>query len=299
MTRRNDRERQEDMRCLIGTLSVGENELEACERAIADQDYTNWSHVRFDDLPEYEAHESLYREFMQRIDEFDLFFKIDADMVLYSKGSLRMMVEFLRSRPRVDHACFAVHDYLTDSPLLGLHAFTARAVWGVPADRYRPDENPAIPGERISVRFPPAPVASHAASPSEYQAFHFGAHRAIKALAASDRRARSEQLLVLRNLVRHAQRNTDRRLRFAQLGAWHAWNGDIGRDAHNASSMHKRDIFERYRDQPTEHLEGAVPKSWRREVLRRGLARSWTVDARVVLSTLKDCIRSTWMQTGS
>lgn len=284
-----------DIRCLIGTLNAGENELESCERAIAAQTYTNWSHIRFDDLPEYEAHRRLYAEFMARSAEFDLFLKIDADMVLRTSQSLGRIVNFIRRRPAVDHVSFAVHDYLTDSPLLGLHAFTNRAVWRAPADPYRPDVDPEIPGRRLSVRFAPAPVAYHACCPHEYQAFHFGAHRAVKAVAASDRRARTEQLLVLRSLIRHAARNPDRRLRLAQLGAWHVWNGDIGSDAHNAAATGKLDLFAYYRAQSDAALEAAIPTEWRREIMRWGALYSKGYRARVMISTLKERVRSTWM----
>lgn len=249
-------------RCLIGTLYAGENELAACEAALHDQSYRHWEHFRLDHLPEWEAHERLYETFMARRREFDLCVKLDADMVLISPDVLREMVMFMARRPGVDDVTFAVHDYLSDCLILGLHVFTHRAIWHAPEHAYQPDQDPDIPGERLRCFGPPAPVARHACDPSRYQAFHFGAHRMLKALHPRVPRLAVPQWSLMHGIARHARRNPDARLRLALLGGWHVWKGELGSDAKEMDAPAKRRLFSRYEEGASSELDRAIPFLW-------------------------------------
>jgi len=264
-------------RCLIGTLYAGENELAACEAALQAQTYRQWEHSRLDHLPELEAHERLYETFAARRSEFDLFVKLDADMVLISPHVLADMVTFMERRPGVDHVTFAVHDYLSDCLILGLHVFTHRAVWHPPEHAFQPDQDPDIPGKRWRCFGPPAPVARHACDPSRYQAFHFGAHRMLKALHPRVPRLAVPQWSLLHRIARHARRNPDPRLRLALLGGWHVWKGELGGDAKEMDAAAKRRLFTRYEETGRSELNRAIPIFWPWFLACRAMC-SWIAD---------------------
>lgn len=249
-------------RCLIGTLYVGENELEACEKALRKQNYTKWEHFRLDHLPEQEAHEKLYRAFMDNRASFDLFVKLDADMVLRHPQVLGGMVDFIQRRPSLDHACFTVQDYMTNHAMLGLHLFTNRARWEEKIPQYFPDQKPKVPGECLMVTTSPAPAAYHAADPTPYQAFHFGAHRMLKALVSVSPYAEAVQLNILNWVAQHTRQNQDRRLRLALLGALHVWNGDIKSNAKEANDQDKYNLFARYANMDAGTLDQKIPSEW-------------------------------------
>ena len=117
-------------RILVGTLENGEQERHACRRALAEQSYTHWEHFTVSGLPNREAHEALYRGFMDHAAGFDLFLKLDADMVVLRRPTaLEEAVAYWQARPGLGQIIFAVHDWFTDSLLEGQHLFCADAAW--------------------------------------------------------------------------------------------------------------------------------------------------------------------------
>lgn len=258
------------LRCLIGSLYSGENELEASEAALSRQDFRNWERIRIDNLAEYEAHRRLYSVFMARRSEFDLFIKIDPDMVLADTASLGRIVRFMQRRSGVDHVCFAVHDYMSDNLIMGLHAYTSRVEWQGMSHLYHPDFDPRIRGARMRV-YGAGPVASHASDPSPYQAFHFGAHRMLKALGAQTPALAAFQWDTLDRVRRHAERNNDCRLRLVLLGAWHVWNGDLNERATDVADEKKNQLFMQYHCADASDLDRAIPEKWRHSLARNHL----------------------------
>jgi hypothetical protein len=249
-------------RCLIGTLYVGENELSSCEYALYNQNYPFWNHFRFDHLPEKEAHEQLYTTFMHNSKYYDYFIKLDADMVLRKYYSLYEMIRFIANRPKLDHVCFAVHDYMTNRLMMGLHIFSNRSLW--PDIKYSlfPDQAPRIPGKHLRVSFSPAPVAHHASDPSPYQSFHFGAHRVLKALNPLKPQLSIFQWRTMLDVYKHCKHNADSRLRLALLGGWHVWKGDLDLKAHNSHDNLKTNLFNHYINYSSKQLEACISSDW-------------------------------------
>ena len=200
------------MRVLVGTLYTGENEFEQSKRSLQRQTHENWEQVVFEHLPNKEAHDRLYRTFMERADEFDLFVKFDADMVFRSRTSLRTLVELFEAHPELDDALLAVRDWASDSLIMGLHAYSDRAVWTPSGDELFVDHSPSVPGKRLSTKGPPAPLVDHSPDPSPFQAFRFGVHRALKVV----QRDRST-LSLFRSRMQWNLLNDVRR-RFAETG---------------------------------------------------------------------------------
>ncbi len=253
---------KDNPRCLIGTLYAGESEIDACETVLREQKYANWDHFRLDHLAEQKAHEKLYEIFMENKNDFDLFLKIDADMVLINQDVLGNIIKFIQKRPNLDHACFTVHDYMTNLPIWGLHVFTNQVEWKKPKSRFFPDQDPIVSGAHLMVRNAPAPVAYHAPNPTPYQAFHFGTHRMFKALNAETLNMECYQLNIIYQIACHAKYNKDPRLRLALLGAWHVWNGDIGSNANEVADYYKQIFFAQYANASTSVLEQFISYDW-------------------------------------
>lgn len=174
-------------RVLIGTLYSGENEFSQLQEGLARQSFTNWVHVVFKNLENKKAHDTLYRHFMERRGEFDLFLKLDADMVFRTSSSLEDLVSLFQSIPDLDHLMSPVLDWYSGLLIPALHMFSNRVVWKEdPVENLFVDPLPYIPGRRVSWREKPAPFVLHSPNPSPEQAFLFGVHRASKAIQ-SDR----------------------------------------------------------------------------------------------------------------
>ncbi len=212
------------MRVLVGTLSCGENELGRCIEALKRQEHREREHFVLENLPEREAHERLYGRFMERAGEFDLFLKLDADMVLAGPEKLGAAVELFRQDAALDHAVFRVQDWMSDSPIIGIHMYRSRVRWEPIGDPLFTDPPPRLAGRRRYIlRRPPSPLALHSPDPSPLQAFHYGLHRGLKAFQVRLDRFRPHlaiaQWRVLTRVWRHFTRCGDPRLGLALLGA--------------------------------------------------------------------------------
>ena len=98
-------------RVLVLTLFSGEQEYEEAVAALERQSFRGFDHRVFEHLPNKEAHEALQRAVMESAADYDLFLKLDADMVFRSGDALAQIVELFRARPEVDHARTVVHDW--------------------------------------------------------------------------------------------------------------------------------------------------------------------------------------------
>ncbi|MEZ5542471.1 MAG: hypothetical protein R3F42_10540 [Pseudomonadota bacterium] len=174
-------------RILIGTLHVDEQERDSCIAALSAQDYRNWEHRIFSGLGNAEAHRVLYDWFMENRHDYDMFIKLDADMVLNSTAALARIVAVFERAPDLDHAVFMVHDWMSDLPITGLHAFSNRVRWRHGDEGLFVDPDPERPGRKAVITGYPSPVAEHSPDPAPLQAYRFGVHRASKIVQARRR----------------------------------------------------------------------------------------------------------------
>jgi hypothetical protein len=207
------------------TLFSGEAEFEKCRDSLALQSFATWQHRVFEHLPNVEAHSRLYATITAECDHHDLFFKLDADMVLGDEEVLADLVRVFDDHPDLDHLVVAVTDWMTDSPIIGAHVFSNRVRWKRHSETLYVDPDPVFPGRKLVVEDPPRDLILHASDPSPLQAFHFGAHRALQASQVY-RRVRDirphnarVQWGYLDRVWRHFERSDDRRLGLAILAA--------------------------------------------------------------------------------
>ena len=218
-------------RILIGTLYSGENEFEQCKASVRAQTYPHREHVVFKNLPNKEAHDTLYRTFMERADEFQLFVKLDADMVLGEETLLEQIVDYWRRNDGLDHLSLAVRDWYTDDLMEGMHVFSHRVQWHTRAESRFVDHSPVIPGERRNIFDHTAPVVHHSPDPSPVQAFRFGVHRALKVFQPERTLMQYGQMRyqweIIKKCWRHFERSRDRRLGLAIVGAENVMAGTV------------------------------------------------------------------------
>lgn len=211
------------VKLLVLTLYAGEDTLPACRDSAATQDYPAITHEIIENLPNIEAHKTLYETVMNRAKDYDLFLKLDADMVLTRDTAISEMIAFWTMQGRPDHISFAVHDFMPDCLSVGIHLFSKNCRWKLAdADPLFIDSNPAHGGPRLTIWDAPAPFVLHGGNPSAFSAFHFGIHRALKAFQWGRATARPQGLQAFRILMRtarHYRKTGDARLRLALIGA--------------------------------------------------------------------------------
>jgi hypothetical protein len=252
------------MRIFVGTLKTIENEFEECVASIERQTYQNFEHFVFEDLPNKEAHDTLYRSFMERSDEFDLMVKVDADMVIENENLFAGIVERFEEHPQLKDLEIAVHDFFSDRLIWGMHAYRNTMTWETNEENLFVDRATVSSDEHVHDDEELAPAAIHCKNPSPFQAFHYGVHKALKMIQPGRwPKDASYAQFHWRNIEEtrdHFRRTGDRRLGFAVLGAELAIREDIRPEHVSYSNPHLRRRFEAFDDLDAEDLRAEVER---------------------------------------
>jgi len=219
------------MRLLVGTLHTIENEFEECITSIKEQRYQNFEHVILKNIPNKEAHDTLYKTFMERADEFDLFIKVDADMVIENKNLFSGIVYKFRKNPLMKDLEIAVYDFFSEQLIWGMHTYRNNVKWQKNEENLFVDSCPVLPEEKIYDDSDLAPAAIHCKNPSLFQAFHYGVHKALKIIQPGRKNIRKEYTFyhwnILEKMHQHFNRTCDKRVGMAVLGAELTFRGGI------------------------------------------------------------------------
>ena len=259
---------------LILTLYSGEHEYDACVAALHSQKFRRWEHRTISHLPNKEAHDTLYGEIMRQSQAFDLFVKLDADMVLSRPSCLDEIVSFFDTRPMIHQANFAVEDSPSRSLIMGLIVFRNTAHWSENSEPLFVDGTPKTDGKRVLVWGHPSPLASHCSNPHSFQAFHFGVHRALKATQRDYYPKRWIQSavqwqLLLRIWLKY-KRTKDPVRRWIILGANAVCSGQLSLAASEYGSSKAQALFNVYSVAADAELSEAI-ESWARVVLLQNM----------------------------
>lgn len=259
----------------VGTLYSGENEFEECLASIQGQDYPACEHFVFKNLPNKVAHVTLFKSFLDSSDEFDVLIKVDADMVLASPSLFSAMVKKLEDNPGLDVFSVAVHDFFTDQLIAGLNAYRKTVRWDFEKETIFVDI-PEISSEKYAYDDRVlAPAAFHCKNPSLFQAFHYGAHRGLKAIQP---KGGSSHWAFIKRLSENFSRQKDSRLGLAVLGAELAYAGKLDKSDLDYTNPRLKHILEAYAGWNVQELEreifrlrvshwGFLPNAWRRKML--------------------------------
>lgn len=241
---------------LVGTLYSGETQFPYCVTSLERQNYQNWEHKVFRFLPNKQAHDALYRYFMRSSGNFELFVKLDADMIFLRETCFQEIITLFEKNTNLVHLQSAVHDWLTDSPIMGLHVFRNDTRWNISGEKLFVDLQPEINGEKLDLWDHPAPFVVHNPNPSKFQAFHFGVHRALKAIQPFRLVFRENQYHAQTDMLKKIWKNfmasNDMRQGHASLGAYLVFQGKIQRHWYDYTNP---DLKRRYQ-RDYESLEG-------------------------------------------
>ena len=185
-------------RILVGMLAAGENERDQAIAALRAQTHKDYELFVIENRPNKEAHEALYSRFMSSADQFDIFFKLDADMVLVRNTALEEVADFFAGNPEVELILFELIDWYSDSLIPGLVITRSTARWPAHPDQLMVDSFVKITGKNVHVSDRQAALAIHSPDPSPLQAFRFGVHRAMKAI--QDDREPAKKMLEKANI---------------------------------------------------------------------------------------------------
>lgn len=233
---------------LIGTLYSLENELTECRASIERQTYKDYEHFILRGLPDKDAHDKLYKTFMDQADQFDLFLKLDADMVIENENLLQQVADKFKKNPNMHILTIPVHDYFTDSLIIGMHTYRNTVKWPERINDVFTDDH-IVPKDKVILDFNElAPAAIHCKNPSPFQSFHFGLHRGVKLkVALKDYKKRHAHLKTHINQIEliwiNFLRTDDIRIGFAALGAELALRGDFKSEHINYSNPFAENVF--------------------------------------------------------
>jgi hypothetical protein len=215
---------------------------------------------------------------MENQSRYTLFLKLDADMVLADSGVLSDLVEVFAARPGLDHLVVAVSDWMTDSRIIGAHVFSNRVRWREHTETLYVDPDPQFPGNKLVIEDPPRDLILHAANPSDFQAFHFGAHRALRASQGyrrlRDTRAHSAHLqwVYLGRVWDHFERHRDRRLGLAIVGADLVFRRQLPATVNEFRDASLRKAFDDVRKLNAEEIHRRLEDRWGSPIRR---LRTW------------------------
>jgi hypothetical protein len=195
---------------LVGTLECGEGDFAKSVESINAQCDIDVEHIVFSNMDEPSAHHALYSTWNRRKHEFDLFVKVDADIVLSNERVLKTFADVFESNHNITGVQAYLHDYYTDSMIFGITCINRVPVLNDAVDRLYCDRvdsghNKIVRGNDLPKMLNPAGYHCHESS--ELQAFHFGLHRAKKKQHA------------VKSLVKQAyKQHNDRRRGLALIG---------------------------------------------------------------------------------
>lgn len=199
-------------RIFVGTMYTEEGEFQTCIEQIRAQEGVVVSHVIISNMKEKEAHNALWKAWKDAKDNNDIFVKIDADTVLASTTTLFEIWKQFEKDARVTGLQAPLLDYMTDSMINGLNAFSNRVIFNDTNDELFCDRKVDV-GHDIVLRqqeLPESlvPAGYHCFNPTDRQAFHFGLHRMLKG-----------QTITMDRVFNAWARDRDRSRLFALVGA--------------------------------------------------------------------------------
>lgn len=273
------------MKIFVGTLYSGENEFEECLDSIQKQSYKKFQHFVYKNLPNKEAHATLYRSFLERADKFDVLIKVDADMVLANTEIFRNIVEKLEANDWMEIFTIAVLDFFSGQLIWGLNAYRSSVRWDFDKETLFVDYSEVTREKMFLDDKVLAPAAIHCKNPSLFQAFHYGVHRGLKSLEPLRGEKHWE---LLERTWANFQRTKDIRVGFACLGMELAYKGLFGVSDLDYTNLRMRAILNSYSSFDAVRLNheikrlrlsnwGILPGSIRKKVLSFVLARNQRV----------------------
>lgn len=272
-----------EMRILVGILYCIENELQKCIESIEHQTFKKVDVFVIEGMPNKTAHDQLYSRFMANANRYDLFIKVDADMVLIDNKFFHKVVNQFNTNNLLEHLEIAVHDFFSDQLIWGLHIYRNTVKWQKSNDELFTDLVPMSSHHKIVDDKNLAPAAAHCMDPGGFQSFHYGVHKAIKIMQPDRKDKLWEHAVyhwkILQKTWDHYFRSRDIRIGYALLGAELAFREKLKAPHLDYNNPYCHELYRRYKDRGYDGIIkdlrrlklfnwGFLPANYRFRVLR-------------------------------
>lgn len=250
------------MKILVGILYSNEPQFDECIDSIRMQDYE--SEVKYfvlKGLSKSEAHDKLYSQFMSNSDEFDLFIKLDADMIIKRNDFFKYVSNLFILDDKLDWVRILLFDFFLKENISGLNIFRSSVKWRVNNDNYFTDRTLDTNTVRKDLGIDPEKRwLTHCENGSIYQSFNFGFHRAIKLFQfdAKDRFYSKIHWKMFIKIYRLYLVNMDLNSLMILAALVYVYRNKITGDAINESSIIKHNAFKFLTELSDENLKQFV-----------------------------------------
>jgi len=265
------------MKIYVGTLYCGENEFDECIAAIQQQTYKNFDHFIFRDLPNREAHQTLFKSFLAKADEYDVLVKVDADTVISNDRLFEKIVEKFSQNGSLEVLSIAVQDFFCGQLIsAGMAMYRNTVRWDFDKDTMFVDIPETSKNNYTYDKTELAPAAIHCKNPSPYHAFHYGVHRGLKSI---QRIHSTTHWAMLDSVWKNFLKTGERRIGLAVLGAELVYAGICRKSDVDYTNPRVKTILEKYQNMNSQEIKrqiqilrffnwGFLPGDFRRRLIR-------------------------------
>lgn len=171
------------MKVLVGILYSGEPQIKDCINSVTTQKNAEFGFFVINNLPKKEAHDELYTHFMDHNKDYELFLKLDADMIINRDDFFEYLIGLFRSNYCLDWLHIWIYDNFLDARISGLNVYRNCVKWRTNHNNLYTDRSTISNSirESLIISAPDSRWVIHCPNPSDEQAFNFGFHRGIKA----------------------------------------------------------------------------------------------------------------------
>lgn len=230
------------MKILIGILKVDEPQFDALITSIKDQLSKGDDTFVLEGYSKHEAHDLLFRRFTALSSDFDIFLKMDADMIIERDDFLSFIRQQFNTHKGLDWLHLHIWDSILGTYISGLNAFSNRVRWSKNSDNLFTDRKQiasSIQSQRI-IDEPTEKWVSHCKNATFEQAYNFGSHRAVKAfqfgVKATNRSSYSNHGIIFQQLMLKPFGKAKNSRRIAALGFL-----DVLKDRRTDQYIHRKE----------------------------------------------------------
>jgi|694.fasta_scaffold127009_3 hypothetical protein len=170
------------MKILIGILHSNEPQFKDCVDSVKLQKYDyQFDYFVISNKTKNEAHDLLYKNFMSNSNQYDLFLKLDADMIIKKKDFFKYISNLFILDDKLDWVRLLLYDHFLKENISGLNIYRSSVKWNTNKANYFTDRILDVRTVRKDLGIDPDKQwLTHCENASLYQHFNFGFHRAIK-----------------------------------------------------------------------------------------------------------------------
>ncbi|MDB2648011.1 hypothetical protein N9Y38_00395 [Flavobacteriaceae bacterium] len=235
------------MKILVGIIHSNEPQVDDCIKSVNNQKFNDYyDYFVISGLTKREAHDKLYLQFMNKKDEFDIFIKLDGDMVIERSDFFSFIENKFSQNINLDWIRLEVFDYFLKENISGLNIYRNSVRWNTNSNNFFTDRTMIKNSVRNDLGIVPSEKwITHCKDGSLYQAFNFAFHRAIKAFQFNSNKKiySTLQWIAFLRIRKLNSRNPSKITLIMIASLAYVVINKIGDSAINEKSKEKKDAF--------------------------------------------------------